>query len=131
MVSDRLDEATSYARRAIAMDRGLLGEEGFSLYVLCTIDTVLGRYDDALAACEKSAVIFGTWLSQAWLVAVYAQRGDVSKAALAKADLLKRQPAVTVEKFVTIEGSGVSEGYRRRLETHVAGGLRKAGLPER
>jgi class 3 adenylate cyclase/TolB-like protein len=131
MLSDRIDEARTYAHRAIGMDRGLLGEEGFSLYMLCMINVLEGRFDDAIPPCEKAAVISNQWLNHAWLVAAYAQRGEVSKASVAKGELLRRQPALTVDTFLKVEGGRASPGFLKRLDISVAEGLRKAGLPER
>ena len=128
---DRPDEALALAERAIALDRGLLGEEGFSLRMVCEANFLLGRYSEAMPACEKAAVRDNLWGDQAWLVAGYAQQGDLTRASLAKAELLKRQPGFTIERFRAREAPSASAGYLRRLEIHVLAGLRKAGLPDK
>ena len=53
----------------------------------------LGRYDDAILPAESLAFV-DYWVRLLYLVAAYAQKGDLAKAAVAKTELLKRQPTV-------------------------------------
>ena len=131
LMSGRPDDALTLAKQAVALDRGLLGEEGFSLGVVCWTNFLLGRYDEAMRACEKAAARDNSWSNQAWLVAGYAQQGDIAKARIAKTELLKQQPHFTIEKFKSREGHSSSADYLQRLDTHVLSGMRKAGLPDR
>ena len=131
LMLDQPDEALALAERAMSLDRGLLGEEGFSLRMVCEANFLLGRYSEAMPACEKAAVQSNLWGDQAWLVAGYTQQGDLTRASVAKAELLKRQPGFTIERFKAEEASAGSAGYLRRLEMHVLVGLRKAGLADK
>ena len=100
------------------------------LGLVCWSNFLLGRYDDAMPACEKTAARDNTWGNQVWLVAGYAQQGDIAKAGIARNEVLKQQPRFTIEKFKAREATSASAGYLQRLETHVLTGLRKAGLPD-
>lgn len=131
LLSGRPNEALPLAEQAVALDRGLLGGEAYSFGVFCWSNFLLGRYDEAMRACEKAAVRDDSWGNQAWLVAGYAQQGDMVKAAIAKTELLKQQPRFTIDKFKSREGNSPSADYLQRLDTHVLTGLRKAGLPDR
>jgi hypothetical protein len=69
------------------------------LGLVCWSNFLLGRYDDAMPACEKTAARDNTWGNQVWLVAGYAQQGDIAKAGIAKTEVLGQQTRFTVEKF--------------------------------
>jgi TolB-like protein len=131
LAADRPDEALSLAERATTMERGFLGEEGFSTRMVCQSNLMLGRYVDAVRACERSAVRDNWWVDQAWLVAGYAQLGDAARAGVAKSELLKQQPRFTIDKFKTSDATSNSPAYLQRAEIHLYAGLRKAGLSDR
>ena len=57
----------------------------------------LGRYGDAVAACEKSAGVNNSWVDEVYLTAAYAQTGDLKKAKIARDELLKLHPNYTIE----------------------------------
>jgi tetratricopeptide (TPR) repeat protein len=59
-------------------------DRSFELRVACRAYLQLGRYDDAIAACEKSAAEDEYWTVHVYLVAAYAQKGEAAKAATAK-----------------------------------------------
>jgi hypothetical protein len=63
------------------------------------------------------------------LVAAYAQHGDAEKAAVAKRELLKRQPGYTIAKDKATRFSDEPE-FVRQLDEYFYPGLRKAGIPE-
>jgi hypothetical protein len=90
---------------------------------------LLGRYDEALAACEMSAARDDWWLDHAWLAAGYAQTGNREKSSAAKAALLSKKPGFTLEKFRRVNVG--NPGFQQRTEAHLFAGLRKAGIPER
>ena len=129
--ADRPDEALLLAERATTLERGILGEEGASIRMVCWSNLMLGRYGDAVHACEQAAARDNLWSDQAWLVAGYAQQGDVAKAEVAKTELLKQKPGFTIDKFKATEPALSNPAYLRRSETHLYSGLRKAGLPDR
>jgi hypothetical protein len=103
---------------------------GVDWYYVCRGNLMLGRYDEAVPACEKAAALdYGSWQNQLQLVAAYAQHGDVTKAAVAKAELLKPQPRYTIE----IDRARLfcdHPEFVKQVETHLYPGLRKAGIPE-
>jgi adenylate cyclase len=127
----RPDEALVLAQRAVTMEQGSQGEEGFSIRMVCVSNLMLGRYGDAVRACEKAAARDSWWLDQAYLVAGYAQQGDMAKTAVAKTELLKRQPRFTIERFKASDQARNNPAYAQLAETHSYAGLRKAGLKEK
>ena len=118
------------AERAAAMDQ-VFESEGFAERMVCESNLMLGRYSEAVRACEAAAARNNWWLDQAWLVAGYAQQEEAAKAAIAAAELLKRQPEFTIDKFKALDPAARNPAYLRRAEAHLYAGLRKAGLPDR
>jgi adenylate cyclase len=124
----RPEEALPLLEQAIALD-----PRGQAVYAYlgyqCRSYLVLGHYDDAILACEKSLALedfSGTYL---YLVAAYAQKGDLAKAAAAKTELLKREPGMSIAR---IKAFKISDNpiYQQQFETYIFAGLRKAGIPE-
>ena len=90
----------------------------------------LTQYAPAVPACERAAALDPrSWQNQLQLVAAYAQNGDMAKAAIAKAELLKLQPGHTIAKDRARLFSDHPE-FVKQIETHLYPGLRKAGIPE-
>jgi Flp pilus assembly protein TadD len=90
---------------------------------------LLGRYDNAISACEKALASGDEWRRRLYLVAAYAQKGDMAKAAVEKAALLKLQPKITITWLNASVTSNNPIFLQQREANHVAG-LRKAGIPE-
>ena len=90
----------------------------------------LGRYDDAVIACEKSAGLNNSWIDEVYLTAAYAQKGDLNKAKIARDELLKLQPGYTVERYRETWYSG-TPAFFDLVDRHLAAGLRKTGIPEK
>lgn len=103
---------------------------GYALRQACHSHLLLGRYDEAIESCEKSAAQDETWLVHVYLTAAYTQKGDVVRAAAAKSRLLLRKPGLTMARLKELRHSD-HPLYREQFESHIAAGLRKAGLPER
>jgi TolB-like protein len=120
-------DALVAAQRAAAIDPP--GGGGPQL-LICKSYLYLGRYDDAVTACEKSAGLNNSWIDQVYLIAAYAQKGDVRKAKVAKDELLKLQPGYTIERYRQTWYSG-TPAFFDLVEKHLAAGLRKAGIPEK
>jgi tetratricopeptide (TPR) repeat protein len=95
----------------------------------CRSHLMLGRYDDAIVACEKAVALQDLWPYYLYLTAAYAQKGDMAKVASAKIHLLKLLPAVSIARVKALRLSDVPE-FWQQTETHVFAGLRKAGIPE-
>ena len=69
-------EALLWLDRASALDQNATG---LIVLMRCRAYQALGRYDDAIATCEKSAVGEEYWIPHAYLVAAYAQKGETAK----------------------------------------------------
>jgi tetratricopeptide (TPR) repeat protein len=99
------------------------------LRVKCDAYLLLGNYDEAIAACEKSLALQDSWIPRMDLVAAYAQKGDMAKTAEAKAEVMKQQPQMSIANVKALRFSD-NPIFLRQLEDHVYPGLRKAGIPE-
>ena len=91
---------------------------------------LLGRYDDAVPPCEKSAGLYGGGITYAYLTAAYAQQGDNAKAVATKEQLMKVWPDFTIARHRSLTPSD-NPVFLQALEARVFGGLRKAGVPEK
>ncbi len=120
-------EALQWLDKAFAVDPSVTG---LATFIRCRAYQALGRYDDAIAACEKSVVEDDWWLAHAYLVAAYAQKGETAKAEAEKID-----PAQTAARHdhrrpqgaALVERAGVPAADRDAFYA----GLRKAGIPEK
>ena len=114
--------------RALVLDPSNAGQ---LLMIQCHVYLMLGRLDDAIAACEKSIGQYDQWLVYVYLDAAYAQKGETKKAAATKAELLKRKPKLSIEslraEFQTWSNHPV---FHQQTEENVLAGLRRAGFPE-
>jgi adenylate cyclase len=120
-------DALVAAQRAAAIDPP--GGGGPQL-LICKGYLYLGRNEDAVKACEKSAGLNNSWIDQVYLTAAYAQNGDLNKAKIAKDELLKLQPGYTIDRYRQTWYSG-TPAFFELVEKHLAAGLRKAGIPEK
>jgi hypothetical protein len=80
-------------------------------------------------ACEKSLTLEDYWIRYLYLVAAYGQKGDLAKAAVAKTELLKQQPGMSIARIKAIKVSD-NPIFQQQAESHIFAGLRKAGIPE-
>jgi len=124
----RPEEALRLLEQAIALDPRGPGVPGF-LQFQCRAYLALGRYDDAILACQKSLALEDYWLRYLYLVAAYGQKGDFAKAAVAKTELLKRQPGMSIARIRAIKVSD-NPAFQQQAENQIYAGLRKAGIPE-
>jgi tetratricopeptide (TPR) repeat protein len=111
-------------------ERAVFPEEtAFEFRIACWANLNLGRFDNAIALCEKSAGMDTWFFDHVLLVAAYANKSDATKAATAKLDLEKRVPGYTIN---TLKSKGYSRqpAYAQQAETYLYSGLRKAGIPE-
>jgi tetratricopeptide (TPR) repeat protein len=120
-------DALAAAQRAAAIDPP---GGGSPQLLICKGYLYLGRYEDAVKACEKSAGLNNSWIDQVYLTAAYAQNGDLNKAKIAKDELLKLQPGYTIDRYRQTWYSG-TPAFFELVEKHLAAGLRKAGIPEK
>jgi adenylate cyclase len=119
--------ALALAERAAAIDPP---GGGWPQLMTCKGYLYLGRYEEAVKACEKSAGLNNSWIDQVYLTAAYAQNSDLTKAKVAKDELLKLQPGYTIERYRQTWYSG-TPAFFDLVEKHLAAGLRKAGIPEK
>ena len=124
----RAEEALPVLDQAIALDPRSPAVP-HHLQIQCWGYLLLGRYDSAISACEKALAHEDDWRRRIYLVAAYAQKGDMAKAAVEKAELLKLQPKITI---AWLNASLVSNNpiWLQQREASVLPGLRKAGIPE-
>ena len=124
----RAEEALRVLDQAIALDPRSPAVP-HHLQIQCWGYLLLGRYDSAISACEKALAHEDDWRRRIYLVAAYAQKGDMAKAAVEKAELLKLQPKITI---AWLNASRVSNNpiWLQQREARVLPGLRKAGIPE-
>ena len=80
-------------------------------------------------ACEKSLALEDFWAGYLYLAAAYAHKGDLAKASVAKTELLKRRPDMSIARFKARKLSD-NPIFQQQTETHIYAGLRKAGIPE-
>jgi len=129
MLMARPDDAFAELNKAIGADPRQ-ANDGDLLRLRCRLHLGVGHYEKAISDCERSAVLDPFWLTHVWLTAAYGQRGDLDKAAAAKAQVLRQRPEFSIAAFKALNPSDVP-AYWEQIETHVFPGLRKAGVPER
>jgi len=124
----RPKEALGLAEQAIVMDPA--GAD-YYFWNACFAHLLLGQYELAIATCEKSQGLgaFNVW-ANVLLVAAYAQQGEMTKAASAKAEVLRRHPEWTIATLWTSDPHLHPE-VRRLVDEQFHSGLRKAGFPEK
>jgi len=123
----RSADALPLINQAIAMDPL---EQSWPYHFTCKVYLFLGRYAEAVTACEKAATENDWWLNQVYLSAAYAQHGDAGKSVTSKNAILQQQPGYTIDRYRRTY-SAASPLFLEQVEQHLAPGLRKAGLPER
>ena len=122
-------EALVWADRALALQPQNPFALALALLSSCQAHQALGRYDEAIAACERSVAQSDLWWGHLYLVAAYAQRGDTEKTRAEKTELFKEQPGITITDLKSLRVSNDS-AYLQQTEAHLYAGLRKAGVPE-
>ena len=95
----------------------------------CEALILLNRAQDAITACEKSAGLGDNVGVDLFLVAAYANQGDLTKAAAARERVLKTMPDHTVSQLRAKRLSNVP-AYLDLADKYWYSGLRKGGLPD-
>ena len=126
--SGRAEESLPLIDKALA-DEGS-GARDVLLTRKCGACLNLGRYEEAVAACEKSAGLYSCWLTYAYLTAAYAQQGDDAKAMATKQRLMQIWPDFTIARH-RLTAASDNPVYWQRNEAHLYAGLRKVGVPEK
>ena len=112
------------------IDRALaLNPNNSSMHLIqqCYAFLLLGQSNSAIDACEKANGITDYWGAQVYLVALFANRGDMERVATATRALAKGAPGYTIARAKRY--SEVPE-YLELAEKYWFSGLRKAGVPE-
>ena len=106
--------------------------ESAALHAHCEAYVALGRFDDAIVACEKSAVEDFHWKVHIALAVAYAQTGNQPKASAARDKAIARQPGLTIASFRA--SNKLKADHPRQWEQfdkYWVPGLRKAGFAEK
>jgi len=128
LLTGRPEEALPVLDRAIALDPRS-NSVGNSLQLQCSANLNLGRYDAAIAACERGLGLDDDWLKYVFLLGASAQKGDMVKVEAVKRELLKRQPDISIAQLKAPR-IWANPAYQQQREAHLYAGLRKAGIPE-
>jgi adenylate cyclase len=128
ILSGRAAEALPLLDRAIARNPQSPAVPWF-LSATCLAHLSLGRYDGAIADCEKDLALEDDWYPHVFLVGAYAQNGDMAKAAAEKAEALKRDRDLSIARLKALH-NWRHPIFSQQLEAHLFAGLRKAGIPE-
>jgi TolB-like protein/Flp pilus assembly protein TadD len=126
--SGRAEESLPWIDKALASEGGALFAD--LLQRKCGANTLLGRYEEAISACEKSAGLGGDVATYIYLTAAYAQQGEDAKATATREQVFKLWPDFTLARWRSLMVSD-SPVYWQQIETHLFTGLRKAGVPEK
>ena len=123
-------EALGLVNQALALSLSNAFETSFALSTRCAIELRLGRYEDAIADCEKALANQDSWFEHSLLAAAYAQVGQLDRAAVEKNRLLALRPWFSI---ADAKANDVSDNptYLQQTELHFYAGLRKAGVPEK
>jgi hypothetical protein len=106
------------------------GGDALEIRLACFANLQLGRYDEAVALCERSAALDTWYWDQVLLAAAYANKGELQKAAAARAQLDKLLPGYSIAVSKSRRYS-TEPAFLQQAEQHLHAGLRKAGVPEK
>jgi len=123
-------QALAIVDEELARDPEEPSEVSAAMEQRCRASLALGRYGDAIAACEKVIALANWWLPNAYLLAAYTQTGDAADAAAAKANALRLRPGLSIADLKDLWYSD-NRDFIDQTEKHLLAGLRKAGIPER
>jgi tetratricopeptide (TPR) repeat protein len=122
----RPDEVLAVVKQGNSIDPLAISNYGL---MKCWAYAQLGRYEEAIPACERWLAIDDWQLPHVLLTAAYAQSGNKEKAASEKTIVLQRIPGFSIARYKALWKSD-SPAYRLQAEQHIIAGLRKAGVPD-
>jgi len=122
-------EALALVDRALSLQPANALTASYLANSNCRANMALGHYDDAIAACERSASLGDSWSEHVYLVAAYSLQGNSAKAQVERTKLLTQRPGLSISELKALKTSDVPE-YLQQIEAHLYAGLRKAGIPE-
>jgi adenylate cyclase len=126
----RPDEALKLVDEALALQPPAASQTAYLMSSRCRASMALGRYDDAIAACERQASLADSWEPHVYLIAAYAQAGNATRIAAEVAKVADQRPGFSIATHRALGESDVP-AYQQQTERHLYAGLRKAGIPER
>jgi class 3 adenylate cyclase/TolB-like protein len=122
-------EALAIIDQELARNPQEPSEVGAAMLQRCRASLALGRYGDAIAACEKDIALDNWWLPNVYLLAAYAQNGDAANVATAKATAIRLRPGLSISDLKALWYSNSTDAIQQ-TEGQLLAGLRKAGIPE-
>ena len=122
-------EALDLVNEALTRGASNSFELSFALATRGAIELRLGRYEDAIADCEKALANQQSWFAHALLAAAYAQTGKLDSAAAERDRVLHLRSWFSIADEKANELSD-NPAYLQQTEMHYYAGLRKAGVPE-
>jgi len=128
-ITGRAEEAFPVIDRALTHVATGVSASDF-LYMRSEAHLYLGHYDDAIKSCEHASALDYWWLAQIYLIAAYAEKGDMAKAMAAKEELLKCSPGLSISRIKEFWKHQTNATVVQQRETHLYPGLRKAGMSE-
>jgi tetratricopeptide (TPR) repeat protein len=97
--------------------------------VNCDANVHIGNYQQAIVRCEQAVAGNNSYWDFMNLTAAYAQAGEMTKAAAARDELLRRIPEFTITGVKAKQWS-TNPIWVHQNEEHLIAELRKAGVPE-
>ena len=122
-------EALSYLDQAAANDVSSSRWDAWLLFLRCSSQVALGDYRGAISSCQKSIAAGDWWMAHCYLVAAYAEVGNMQMAASERASLEAFFPGFRIDDFAATRLSNEPR-YMEQIESHLYSGLRKAGVRE-
>jgi TolB-like protein len=124
----RPEDAFALVDQGLSLQPGFAGAADYILFARCRANLALGRYDDAIGACEIAASQ-DSLDPHIFLVAAYALQGNDARAQAERTKLLTKRPRFSIADLKARRTSDVP-AYLQQTETHLFAGLRKADIPE-
>jgi hypothetical protein len=123
------DKGIAFLDQARAIDPNV---DGATSRVACAVEVYRANYTIAAPFCEKAALVSGGWwVEYVYLTAAYAQSGELQKAAVSKAELLRLRPDFSIGRYqAMVARFSHNPAYERLVQERLLAGLRKAGAPE-
>jgi class 3 adenylate cyclase/TolB-like protein len=122
--------AIDLADRTLRMERSLSSPALYALRFQCEAFLILGRVDEAIAACNRSLSGLDRWETRMLLASAHARSGNMDEAESHRTALLKQWPRFSVAAYEAwLRRFNNERAYLEQREQAIIPGLRKAGLP--
>jgi tetratricopeptide (TPR) repeat protein len=123
------EDALALVQRGLALQPPDALMIAYLMDTSCRANMALGRYDAAIAACEREASLSDSLDPHVYLTAAYALTNNAQKMQAEKAKLKTLRPGFSIADFQSDRISNVP-AYLEQTEAHLHAGLRKAGIPD-